>query len=140
MKEAMRSKEKERLAAIRAIQTAIKQKEVDDRVEVSEEGAVGIMTKLVKQRKESIKSYQDGGRQDLADAEKQELDFIQQYMPQQMSVEDLAKEVDMAIKETGATTVKDMGKIMGILKTKLAGKADLSELGGMIKDKLGIKK
>lgn len=139
MKEAMRSKEKERLAAIRAIQTALKQKEVDDRAEVNEEGAIAIMAKLIKQRKESMKSYEDAGRQDLVEAEKQELNFIQQYMPQQMSPEDVAKEIDLAIKEAGATTVKDMGKVMAILKTKLAGKADLSEVGGKIKLKLGGK-
>ena len=101
--------------------------------------AVEIMAKLVKQRKESIKSYQDAGRQDLVDNEQKELDVIITYMPQQLSSQDVDKMIDDAIAEVGATTVKDMGKVMAILRPKLAGKADVSEAGDMIKKKLGGK-
>ena len=139
MKEAMKAKDKERLAGIRAISTAIKQKEVDERVVVDDEMAVAIMAKLVKQRKESIKSYQDAGRQDLVDNEQKELDVIITYMPQQLSTEEVDKMIDAAIVEVGATTVKDMGKVMGILRPKLAGKADVSAVGDIIKKKLGGK-
>ena len=139
MKEAMKAKDKERLAGIRAITTSIKQKEVDERIVVDDKMAVEIMAKLVKQRKESIKSYQDAGRQDLVDNEQKELDVIITYMPQQLSSQDVDKMIDDAIAEVGATTVKDMGKVMAILRPKLAGKADVSEAGDMIKKKLGGK-
>ena len=139
MKEAMKAKDKERLAGIRAITTSIKQKEVDERIVVDDKMAVEIMAKLVKQRKESIKSYQDAGRQDLVDNEQKELDVIITYMPQQLSSQEVDKMIDDAITEVGATTVKDMGKVMAILRPKLAGKADVSEAGDMIKKKLGAK-
>ena len=139
MKEAMKAKDKERLAGIRAISTAIKQKEVDERVVVDDEMAVAIMAKLVKQRKESIKSYLDAGRQDLVDNEQKELDVIIKYMPAQLSSEEVSKMIDAAILEVNATTIKDMGKVMAILRPKLAGKADVSEAGDMIKQKLSGK-
>jgi len=139
MKEAMKAKDKERLAGIRAITTSIKQKEVDERIVVDDKMAVEIMAKLVKQRKESIKSYQDAGRQDLVDNEQKELDVIITYMPQQLSSQEVDKMIDDAIAEVGGTTVKDMGKVMAILRPKLAGKADVSEAGDMIKKKLGGK-
>ena len=133
MKEAMKSKQKERLAAIRAIQTAIKQKEVDDRVIVDEDAAILIMSKLVKQRKESIKSYLDGGRSDLADAETVECNFIQSYMPTQLSQEEIAAVITESIRTINATTIKDMGKVMADIRPKLSGKADLSQVGEIIK-------
>jgi uncharacterized protein YqeY len=136
MKEAMKAKDKERLAGIRAITTAIKQMEVDQRIDVTDEIAVTIMTKLIKQRKESIKSYQDAGRPELVEAEQKELDVITTYMPEQLSTEEVSKLIDDAIAEVGATTVKDMGKVMAILRPKLAGKADASEAGDLIKKKL----
>ena len=136
MKEAMKAKDKERLAGIRAITTAIKQMEVDQRIDVTDEIAVTIMTKLIKQRKESIKSYQDAGRPELVEAEQKELDVITTYMPEQLSTEEVSKLIDDAITEVGATTVKDMGKVMAILRPKLAGKADASEAGDLIKKKL----
>ncbi|KAJ1437740.1 Yqey-like protein-domain-containing protein, partial [Ochromonadaceae sp. CCMP2298] len=110
MKSAMKAKEKTRLGAIRAIQAAIKQKEVDDRVEVDDALALEIMSKLVKQRKESIKSYTDGGRQDLADTEQEECDVIAVYMPRQLSAEEVDGIIAATIVKVGATTVKDMGK------------------------------
>lgn len=133
MKEAMRSKQKERLAAIRAIQTAIKQKEVDERVIVDEDAAILIMSKLVKQRKESIKSYLDGGRSDLADAETVECNVIQSYMPTQLSQEEVAAVITESIRMINATTIKDMGKVMADIRPKLSGKADLSQVGEIIK-------
>lgn len=136
MKEAMKAKDKERLAGIRAITTAIKQMEVDQRIDVTDEITVTIMTKLIKQRKESIKSYQDAGRPELVEAEQKELDVITTYMPEQLSTEEVSKLIDDAITEVGATTVKDMGKVMAILRPKLAGKADASEAGDLIKKKL----
>ena len=133
MKEAMKAKEKLRLGAIRAIQTAIKQKEVDDRVEVTDDMAIEVMAKLVKTRRESVKSYEDAGRQELADNEKAEIEVIQSYMPAQMSDEEVAKAIEAVISEVGATTVKDMGKVMGKLRPMLAGRADMSTVGEKIK-------
>ena len=135
----MKAKDKERLAGIRAITTAIKQKEVDERITVDDETAITIMTKLIKQRKESIKSYQDAGRDDLVDAEQKELNVIVTYMPEQLSIEEVSKMIDAAIAEVGASSVKDMGKVMAILRPKLAGKADASEAGDIIKKKLSGK-
>lgn len=121
----------------RAIQTAIKQREVDDRIVVDDAEAVNIMSKLVKQRKESIKSYAESGRADLVAAEESELAVIQTYMPQQLSTEEVEKIIDETIARLGATTIKDMGKVMGELKTQLTGKADISSIGDSLKKKLG---
>eukprot|EP01031_Cornospumella_fuschlensis_P029041 gene29041-35054_t len=139
MKTAMVNKEKNKLAAIRAVLTAIKQKEVDDRVEQSDEMIVGIMSKLIKQRKESIKSYQDGNRADLAAAEQEECDFISAYMPVQMSEDEIVKHIDEMIQKVGATTVKDMGKVMVQAKPFFNGKADMALVGEILKKKLGGK-
>lgn len=139
MKNAMKSKEKERLAAIRAILTVIKQKEVDERVDVDDAMVVALMSKLIKQRKESIKSYSDAGRLDLVEQEQSELTLISAYLPQQMSTEDIAKAVELAIGRLNATTVKDMGKVVAELKSTLAGKADMSEVSLLVKSKLTAK-
>ncbi len=113
---------------------------MDDRVEVDDAEAVNIMSKLVKQRRESIKSYAESGRVDLVAAEESELAVIQSYMPKQLSAEEVEKAIDETIARLGATTIKDMGKVMGELKTKLAGKADLSSIGDSLKKKLGAAK
>ena len=139
MKEAMKGKQKNRLSAIRSIQTAIKQKEVDDRVEVSDEAAILIMSKIVKQRRESIKSYSDCGRPDLIANEQEEIDTINKYLPQPLSSEDIERAINEAILRLGATSVKDMGKVMNDLKPHLAGKADIAEVGSIIKAKLSQK-
>eukprot|EP01031_Cornospumella_fuschlensis_P028973 gene28973-34965_t len=139
MKTAMVNKEKNKLAAIRAVLTAIKQKEVDDRVEQSDEMIVSIMSKLIKQRKESIKSYQDGNRADLAAAEQEECDFISAYMPVQMSEDEIVKHIDEMIQKVGATTIKDMGKVMAQAKPFFNGKADMALVGEILKKKLGGK-
>lgn len=140
VKQAMKDKNKEKLAGIRAIQTAIKQREVDDRVVINDEEAVAIMSKLVKQRKESIKSYSDSGRQDLVAQEEAELAIIQSYMPKQLSQEDIDKIIDETIARLGAVTIKDMGKVMADLKANLIGKADIGSLGDALKKKLGAAK
>jgi len=136
MKAAMKAKEKVRLGSIRAIQTAWKQKEVDDRVEVDDAMAIEIMAKLVKQRKESVASYEEAGRPELAEQEKEEIVHIQAYMPKQMSDFEVEKIVKEVIAKVGATTVKDMGKVMGELRPMLVGKADMSAVGALIKKSL----
>lgn len=133
MKAAMKAKEKLRLGAIRAIQTAIKQKEVDERIEVTEEMAIDVMAKLVKSRRESVKSYEDANRPELAENEKTEIEVIQGYMPAQMNEEEVAKAISDAITSVGAETVKDMGKVMGVLRPQLSGRADMSTVGEKIK-------
>jgi hypothetical protein len=137
MKDAMKSKDKVKLSGVRAIQAIIKQKEVDERIVVSDDEAIIIMSKLIKQIKESIKSYGDAGRQDLVDKEQAELDVVQTYMPVQLSAAEVEKIVDDCIIRLGATTIKDMGKVMADLKPVLTGKTDTSEVGALIKAKLG---
>jgi len=136
MKDAMKGKQKERLNAIRAIQTAFKQKEVDDRIVIDDIEAVTIMAKMVKQRKESIKAYTDARRQDLVDAEQYECDVIYQYMPAPLSSEEISQIIDSAIASVGAVSVKDMGKVMSVVKPQLVGKADIGEMGEIIKKRL----
>lgn len=136
MKESMKNKQKERLSAIRSILTAIKQKEVDERVVVDDEMAIAIMSKLVKQRKESIKSYADAGRQDLVESEQAELDTINSYLPKPLSLEEVEAIIDSFIVSTEAKTIKDMGKVMNAIKPLLTGKADISDVGAIIKKKL----
>jgi uncharacterized protein YqeY len=136
MKAAMKAKEKIKLGAIRAIQTAIKQIEVDEQKECTDDMAIGIMAKLVKSRRESVKSYTDAGRSELAEAEMEEINVIQSYMPAQMSQEEVNAAIADAIAEVGAASVKDMGKVMGILRPKLAGRADMSTVGESIKSML----
>eukprot|EP00607_Mallomonas_marina_P003261 CAMPEP_0182427350 /NCGR_PEP_ID=MMETSP1167-20130531/17107_1 /TAXON_ID=2988 /ORGANISM="Mallomonas Sp, Strain CCMP3275" /LENGTH=158 /DNA_ID=CAMNT_0024609529 /DNA_START=170 /DNA_END=646 /DNA_ORIENTATION=- len=136
MKTAMKSKQKVRLAAIRAIQTAIKQKEVDDRVDVSESDAIEIMSKIIKQRKESIKSYSDAGRTELVAAEEEEVKEIQAYLPQQLDATQLEAIISETVTRLEAKSVKDMGKVMADVRPRVLGKADMGEVGGMIKKKL----
>eukprot|EP00596_Hydrurales_sp_CCMP1899_P009579 CAMPEP_0119046334 /NCGR_PEP_ID=MMETSP1177-20130426/45919_1 /TAXON_ID=2985 /ORGANISM="Ochromonas sp, Strain CCMP1899" /LENGTH=166 /DNA_ID=CAMNT_0007019339 /DNA_START=215 /DNA_END=715 /DNA_ORIENTATION=- len=137
MKDAMKSKDKVKLSGVRAIQAIIKQKEVDERIVVSDDESIIIMSKLIKQIKESIKSYGDAGRQDLVDKEQAELDVVQTYMPVQLAAAEVEKIVDDCIVRLGATTIKDMGKVMADLKPVLTGKTDTSEVGALIKAKLG---
>jgi len=137
MKAAMKAKEKERLAGIRAVLTAIKQKEVDERVVIDDKICIEIMAKLVKTRRESITSYSAAGRQDLVDQETAELNVIQSYLPAQLSDEEIEKLVKEAVAKVGAATIKDMGKVMGELRGPLAGKADMAKVGALIKKQLG---
>lgn len=136
MKAAMRAKETARLGAIRLLLSAMKQKEVDERVELSDADILAIIDKMLKQRRDSIAQYEDAGRQELADAEKFEISVLQTYMPQQMSEAEVAAAIEQAIAATGAAGAQDMGKVMGILKPQLAGRADLGKVSGLVKARL----
>jgi hypothetical protein len=137
MKAAMRAKETARLSTIRLLLAAMKQREVDERIELSDADIMGIIEKMIKQRRESIAQYEKGGRPDLAEAEKFEIDVLSTYLPQQMSEADVAVEIDAALAGTGAKTMPDMGKVMAILKPKLAGRADMGRVSALVKSKLG---
>ena len=136
VKTAMRAKDKERLAALRLITAAIKQKEVDERVEVDDAGALAILEKMIKQRKDSIEQFAKANRDDLIAKEQFELDIIQAYMPEQMSEAKISALVDEAVAASGAQGMKDMGKVMGQLKPKIAGKADMGLVSQLVKAKL----
>ena len=136
MKAAMRAKDAPRLSAIRLLLAAMKQKEVDERVELSDTDVVTIIDKMLKQRRESIAQYEKGGRQDLADIEKFEIGVLQTYMPQALSEAEIEAEIAAAMQSTGAQAMADMGKVMAVLKPKLAGKADMGKVSALIKAKL----
>ena len=136
MKLAMKAKDKQALKAIRMILGAIKQREIDERIELNDGQALSVIQKMVKQRKDSISQFSDAGRIDLVDIEEAELLIINNYMPKQLSKEEVESEVNKAISETGAASMKDMGKLMGVLKSKLDGKADMGVVSQLIKSKL----
>lgn len=136
MKNAMRAQEKERLAAIRLIMAALKQREVDERIELSDEQIISILNKMIKQRRDSISQFNAGNRPDLAQKEQYEIDVIQTYLPAQLSTSEIEQAVSTAIQETGANGAKDMGKVMALLKGKLQGKADMSMVSVKVKEKL----
>ena len=133
MKAAMRAKDSGRLATIRLLTAAIKQKEVDERIDVSDEQVLAIIEKMNKQRKDSISQFEAGGRQDLADIEKAELAILSTYMPAAMSDAEVQAEVAAAVAAVGAAGPQDMGKVMGVLKPKLAGRADMTAVSAMVK-------
>ncbi|HHX2512705.1 TPA: GatB/YqeY domain-containing protein [Neisseria subflava] len=133
MKTAMRAKDQVSLSTIRLINAAIKQFEVDERTEADDAKIISILTKMVKQRKDSAKIYTEAGRQDLADKENAEIEILNRYLPQMMSAEEIKTVVEAAIAETGASGMADMGKVMGVLKTRLAGKADMGEVNRILK-------
>ena len=133
MKTAMRAKDQVSLSTIRLINAAIKQFEVDERTEADDAKVISILTKMVKQRKDSAKIYSEAGRQDLADKENAEIEILNRYLPQMMSTEEIKTVVEAAIAETGASGMADMGKVMGVLKTRLAGKADMGEVNKVLK-------
>jgi len=136
MKAAMRARETQRLAAIRLVLAAIKQKEVDERKDLTDQDVVSVIEKMIKQRRESISQYEKAARADLADVEKFELAVLQGYMPQALSESDVEAAVAAALTESGAQGVRDMGKVMGVLKSKLAGRADMSVVSAMVKARL----
>jgi uncharacterized protein len=136
MKTAMRAKETARLSTIRLLLAAMKQKEVDERVALSDADVLSIIEKMLKQRRESIAQYEKAARADLADVEKAEIAVLSAYLPQQMSEAEVAEAVLAAIKESGAAGPKDMGKVMGLLKSRLAGRTDMGKLSGLVKAKL----
>ena len=133
MKTAMRAKDQVSLSTLRLINAAIKQFEVDERTEADDAKVISILTKMVKQRKDSAKIYAEAGRQDLADKENAEIEILNRYLPQMMSAEEIKTVVEAAITETGASGMADMGKVMGVLKTRLAGKADMGEVNKVLK-------
>lgn len=136
MKTAMRAKDAARLGAIRLLLAAMKQREVDERIELSDADVVAIIEKMNKQRRDSISQYEAAGRQDLADVEKFEMNVLAAYMPQQLSEAEITAAVAEAIAATGAAGQQDMGKVMGVLKPKLAGRADMGKVSALIKAQL----
>ena len=136
MKAAMRAKETARLGAIRLLLAAMKQREVDERIELSDSDVIAIIDKMNKQRRDSISQFEAAGRQDLVDVEKFEMSVLAAYMPQQLSENEITKAVAEAIAATGAAGPQDMGKVMGMLKPKLAGRADMGKVSALIKAQL----
>jgi len=137
VKDAMRSKDKDRLAALRLILAAFKQKEVDERIELSDEQSISVLNKMAKQHRDSIEQFGQANRDDLIKKEQLELDIIESYLPEKLSEEEVNLLIDEAISETGANSVKDMGKVIGLLKEKLQGQADMGEVSRLIRGKLG---
>ena len=136
MKTAMRARDAARLGAIRLLLAAMKQREVDERIELADADVVAIIEKMNKQRRDSISQYEAAGRQDLADVEKFEMSVLANYMPQQLSEDEIASAVAEAIAVTGAAGPQDMGKVMGVIKPKLAGRADMGKVSALIKAQL----
>lgn len=136
MKSAMRAKETARLGAIRLLLAAMKQREVDERIELTDADVVAIIEKMLKQRRDSISQYKAANRQDLVDVEEFEVSVLQTYMPQQLSEAEIAAAIAEAIAATGAAGPQDMGKVMGVVKPKLAGRADMGKVSGLIKAQL----
>ncbi|HEX5161356.1 MAG TPA: GatB/YqeY domain-containing protein [Steroidobacteraceae bacterium] len=137
MKTAMRSGEKDRLAVIRLLQAAIKQREVDERIVLDDAQVTSVIEKMIKQRKESVVAFEKGGRADLVAKENAEIAVLQAYLPAQLSEAELDALIAEAIASTGAASIKDMGKVMGAVKAKAAGKADMGAVGARIKARLG---
>jgi uncharacterized protein YqeY len=137
MKTAMRSGEKDRLAVIRLLQAAIKQREVDERIMLDDVQVTSVLEKMIKQRKESVVAFEKGARADLVAKENAEIAVLQPYLPAQLSDAELDTIIAEAISSTGAASIKDMGKVMGVVKSKAAGKADMGAVGARIKAKLG---
>ena len=136
MKSAMRAKEAERLATIRLLTAAIKQKEVDERIELDDAAVIAVIDKMVKQRKDSITAFEQGGRPDLAAKEAAELQVLQAYLPARLSADEIAAEVKAIVAELGAKGPGDMGKVMGAVKARLAGKADMGQVSAAVKTAL----
>jgi uncharacterized protein len=136
MKQAMRAKDKERLGTIRLILAAVKQQEVDRRVTLEEAELLAILDKMVKQRRDSIDQYQKADRPELADKEQVEIEVIQEYLPQPLSEQEINALIKQAIADSGAESMRDMGKVMGILKPQLQGRADMGKVSGLIKSQL----
>ena len=136
MKTFMRAKDSARLGVIRLLQAAIKQKEVDDRIELNDDQIFSVIQKMLKQRKDSIEAYQKASRQDLIDQEQLEIEVLSKYMPEPLSEEEINQYIEEAIATTGASDMKDMGKVVGILKSKVAGRADMAEVSKLVRQKL----
>ncbi len=137
MKAAMKSGDKSRLLVIRSILAAIKQIEVDERIELDDARVNAVLDKMAKQRRESIAQYDQAGRKDLVDVEQAELDLIQTYLPEALTQDEIAALIDAAIAKTGATEMKQMGQVMGMLKPQMQGRADMGQVSQLIKSRLG---
>ncbi len=137
MKAAMRAKDKPRLGTIRLMQSEFKRIEVDERIELDDARVLAVLDKMVKQRRDSVTQYEDAGRQELADQEHYEISVITEFLPQALSDDEVAALIDEAISSTGASGMQDMGKVMGILKPQLQGRADMGAASKIIKSKLG---
>ena len=137
MKSAMKAGEKDRLKAVRLILAAVKQIEVDTRMELDDTAVLSVLDKMVKQRRDSIEQFEKGGREDLVNIELAEIAVIETYLPEQLSIEELDALIDEVISATGAESIRDMGKVMGQIKSKAAGRADMGAVGAKVKARLG---
>lgn len=137
MKTAMRAKDTPRLEAIRMLRASIQRIEVDDKVELDDSGVLSVVEKMIKQGRDSIEQFQKGDREDLIEKEQSTIDVLETYMPAQLSDDEVSAAVEAAISSSGAESIKDMGKVMGVLKGQLAGKADMGKVSGLVKAKLG---
>ena len=137
MKDAMRAKDVVRLGTIRLLQSAIKQREVDERIELTDHDVMAVIEKMLKQRRDSIEAYESAQRQDLANVEKAEVVILQSYLPQALSDAEVSAILDAAIKAANATSIKEMGQVMAIVKPQVVGRADMGKLSTLIKQKLG---
>ena len=137
MKTAMRAKDSVRLGAIRLLQAAIKQREVDERIELNDSDVIAAIEKMLKQRRDSISAFETANRQDLADIEKFEVTVLQTYLPQQLTEDEIKAILETVVTETGAAGIKDMSKVMAAIKPLVAGKADMGKISGLIKTRLG---
>ena len=136
MKSAMRAKDSVRLGTIRLLQAAIKQREVDERIELTDADVISVIEKMLKQRRVSITAYESANRADLADVEKAEVVVLQTYMPKQLTEEEVSALLEQVVADTGAASMKDMGKVMAAIKPLVAGKADMGKISGLIKSRL----
>ncbi|OAN19027.1 glutamyl-tRNA amidotransferase [Photobacterium jeanii] len=136
-KAAMKAKDKPRLGAIRLVMAAIKQREVDEGITLSDDDVIAVLTKMVKQRRDSVTQYEAAGRQDLADVELAEIAVLDEFLPQPLSDDEVAALLDEAIAATGAAGMQDMGKVMGVLKPQIQGRADMGTVSQLVKAKLG---
>ena len=136
MKTFMRAKDTARLGAVRLLQASIKQKEIDDRVELTDDQVLSVIQKMLKQRKDSIEAYQKADRQDLIDQEQLEIDVLSKYMPEPLTDDEVSKIIDKVITEVNATDMKDMGKVVGVLKSKISGRADMGQVSKIVREKL----
>jgi uncharacterized protein YqeY len=137
MKSTMKAGDKDRLKVLRLMRAAIQQIEVDKRIELNDSAVLGVLDKMVKQRRDSITQFKNGGREDLADIELAEIAVLETYLPEQLGEAELDKIIDQAIKDSGAESIRDMGKVMGQVKAKAAGRADMGAVSAKVKERLG---
>ena len=136
MKSAMKAGDKDRLKVVRLMLSAVKQIEIDKRIEIDDDGVLAVLGKMVKQRRDSVEQFEKGDREDLAKIERDEIAILEQYLPAQLSAQELASLIDEAIKASGAASIRDMGKVMGQIKAKAAGRADMGAVSAAVKERL----